>query len=397
MKRNLYLLIGLGVIVVLALLVLGSNRRRRPEERITLRREDKIPYGFFAARALLPGIFPGTAIFNDRQPPGQWDSIDTDADRQAVVLVGRNISADNDDMETLLDFAEKGNFIYCIAPDFSSELCDRLRLYNGSFTSGNPNDSLVVNLAPPRFAPRRFHYPGRPVDTYFTLRAADSTVVLGTNERGRPNFVQFRVGKGAVFLHGAPLAFSNYFLLQPGNETYFASVFSVLPADLRRIVWNEYYLTRPDKNDKEPNWLGVLFRYEAFRWALLVALATLLLYALSEMRRRQRAIPPFAAPKNESLDFVKTVGRLYYDKRDHHNLALKMSQYFLESVRHHYKMNTTVLDSDFVQRLEARSGYPRERLQTLVDLIVGIRNHGTTSATELQELHRQLEAYYQTI
>jgi hypothetical protein len=395
MKRNLLLIIGLGLVIALVLLVLGG-RQRRPDERVTLRRDDKIPYGYFAARQLLPALFPGTRIVDDRKAPGTWDSVDTDAGRQAVILVGRDISADSDDMNELLSFVEKGNYVFCIAPDFSAELCDRLRVYNTSFFTPGEPDSMAVQLAAPRFTQQRFHYPGRSLGVYFTARAKDSSLVLGTNGSGHPNFVQYHIGKGALFLHGAPLAFSNYFLLQPGNEAYFNAAFSVLPSGLNRIVWNEYYLTRHSDNDREPNWLGVLFRYEAFRWALLVALGTLLLYALSEMRRRQRFIPPFTPPRNDSLDFVKTVGRLYYDKRDHHNLALKMIRYFLESVRYHYKINTTVLDSEFVQRLEARSGYPRERLQELVDLIVNIRNHGVTSSTELQELHRQLENYYQT-
>jgi hypothetical protein len=397
MKRKWLLFVLLGVIVVVTLAILGSNRRRSLEERITLRREDKIPYGFSVARSLVPALFPGTAIFNDRQSPGLWDSLNTDDDNQAVILVGRSINADSDDAKTLLDFAAKGNYIYCIAPDFSAEFCDRLRLLNYSPLTIGDEDTMIVSLAAPRFAKQSFTYPGRSLGVYFVPRAVDSTVVLGTTGHGQANFVQFRVGKGAVFVHGSPLAFSNYFLLQPGNEAYLQSALSVLPAGLSRIAWNEYYLTHHGEQEEAPNWLGVLFRYEAFRWALLAALGTLLLFLLSEMRRRQRAIPPFAPPRNDSLDFVKTVGRLYYDKRDHHNLALKMIQYFLEGVRYHYKISTTVLDSEFVQRLEARSGYPREHLQELIDLIVAIRNSGVTNAQDLQDLHRQLEAYYQNV
>ncbi|RYZ24257.1 MAG: hypothetical protein EOO16_01590 [Chitinophagaceae bacterium] len=396
MKRNVVLIGGLALLAVLALLVLGGGRRRDFNENLTLRHEDRNPYGYSVARGLLPDLFPGTSLVNDRNAPGLWDSVDTEAGGQAVVLVGRDLAATDEQLETLLEFAEKGNYVFCVAPEFSSGVFDRLRLYNTTFYSFQTTDSVEVQLRAPRFAETRFRCPVPAAGTRFTLRNTDSIVVLGTDGEDHPNFLQYRVGKGALFLHGEPMAFTNFFLLQPGNETYFTQAFSVLPQGLQRVVWNEYYLTAHNGNNSEPNWLGVLMKQQSFAWAFWVLLGILALYLLSEMRRRQRAIPPHAAPRNESLDFVKTVGRLYYDKRDDHNLALKMIQYFLEGVRHHYKISTTVLDADFVQRLEARSGYPKEQLQPLVDLIVNLRNHGRTTPAELQELHRQLEAYYQT-
>ncbi|TCJ16562.1 hypothetical protein EPD60_07400 [Flaviaesturariibacter flavus] len=397
MKRNGLLIGGALLLVVIAVLVIGGGRRKEFNQRITLRYEDRIPYGYSIARGLVPDLFPGVPLVNDRNAPGAWDSIDVNTGGQAVVLVGRELAATDDELETLLAFVEKGNYVFCIAPDFSSAVFDRLRLYNSTFYSLKGEDTLRVQLRAPRFNEKRYTFPGPSAGIHFSLRGADSTVVLGTDGDDHPNFLQYRVGKGALFLHGEPMAFTNYFLLQPGNETYYAQAFSVLPQGLRRLVWNEYYLTAHSGAGGEPNWLGVLMKQQPFAWAFWVLLFILGLYLLSEMRRRQRPIPPHPAPRNESLDFVKTVGRLYYDKRDDHNLALKMIQYFLEGVRHHYKINTTVLDSEFVQRLEARSGYPRERLQSLMDLVARLRHEGRTTPAELQDLHRQLEAYYQTI
>ena len=75
------------------------------------------------------------------------------------------------------------------------------------------------------------------------------------------------------------------------------------------------------------------------KWAaLLTAIFALLLYVVLEMRRKQRTIPVMTKPKNDSLEFVKTIGRLYHDKGDHKNLCRKMSAYFLEHVRNRYKL-----------------------------------------------------------
>ena len=66
------------------------------------------------------------------------------------------------------------------------------------------------------------------------------------------------------------------------------------------------------------------------------------------MRRKQRYIPVVAKPKNDSLDFVKTIGRLYYDKGDHKNLSRKMGAFFLEHVRSRYKLPTGTLNEEFI-------------------------------------------------
>ena len=131
--------------------------------------------------------------------------------------------------------------------------------------------------------------------------------------------------------------FTNYFLLHKNNLAYFFNAVSVLPADVRSITWNEYYLYKPKEKQRNPNLFRVLWRYPAFRWALITGLGSLLLYILLGMRRKQRSIPVTPRLKNESLDFVKTMGRLYYDRKDHHDMASKMAIHFQEHLRVRYK------------------------------------------------------------
>jgi hypothetical protein len=67
---------------------------------------------------------------------------------------------------------------------------------------------------------------------------------------------------------------------------------------------------------------------KSFGAAFVVLAAILLLYVLLNMRRKQRYIPIVKKPSNDSLDFVKTIGRLYFDKADHKNLCRKMASFF---------------------------------------------------------------------
>jgi hypothetical protein len=205
-----------------------------------------------------------------------------------------------------------------------------------------------------------------------------------------------KTGSGAVFIHLAPLAFSNYFLLHKNNIDYYKNAFSVIPQNVSKVVWNDYYLTKLRINkERDPSWFRVLLKYPGFRWGLLTALGTLFLFVLLEMRRKQRMIPEWEKPRNESMDFVKTIGRLYYDKGDHKNLAKKMGTYFLEHIRSQYKLSTHTIDDDFINALHNKTAYPMDELKQIVRFIQFVDTAPAISEKQLSDFHKQLELFYQ--
>ena len=113
------------------------------------------------------------------------------------------------------------------------------------------------------------------------------------------------------------------------------------------------------------------------------------------MRRRQRKIPPHQKPVNDSLDFVKTLGRLYYDRKDHKNLAVKMAAHFFEHIRSAYKIPTHTTDDDFITALHFKSGYPEEELQKIITVIDTIKRSPVIMDWQLSDFYKQLEAFYQ--
>ncbi len=64
------------------------------------------------------------------------------------------------------------------------------------------------------------------------------------------------------------------------------------------------------------------------RWAWFLALTLVVLYIIVYARRQQRAIPVVAPPRNATRDLVHTIGRLYWHKGDHADLARKMIAHF---------------------------------------------------------------------
>src|SRR5688572_22294215 len=111
MKRALPYIIGLVFLILLAtLLVSGSkNRPRKLDERITLKKEDKIPYGMAVARDLVAKSFPKATTSFNKTEPSLWNSIDQYGTKQAVILVSDYFSADEYELDRIFDFADNGN------------------------------------------------------------------------------------------------------------------------------------------------------------------------------------------------------------------------------------------------------------------------------------------------
>ncbi|HRN57050.1 MAG TPA: hypothetical protein PLL71_11390, partial [Agriterribacter sp.] len=210
--------------------------------------------------------------------------------------------------------------------------------------------------------------------------------------------IRLRVGDGNFFIHTAPLAFSNYFLLHKENMGYYSQLLSAMDARALHVVWDEYYLHKPAANGQStPSPFRVLMEQPAFRMALLTALAGLVLYVLLGIKRNQRMIPVVAAPRNDSLDFVKTIGRLYFQKRDNKNLCQKMAVHFMEYVHRHFNMTAGNMDADFVSRLSQKSGCSEHTIQAITDYIRFIQEAPAVHDRQVAEFYNVLDRFYKTI
>lgn len=405
MKKYLpYILTFLLIGAIIALFLTGNNTdNRQLDERITLRSRDKIPYGTFVAFNNLKYLFPDAAIYSNKNEPGYWDSLSTYDSDQAFIAITDKFSPYDDQIQRLISFARKGNDVF-ISTRYIAASVDRILGCNSSsfdmsfFAANDMPQGMQISLNRPTFKDTTYKYPGTTFQTYFTSVDTFTTTVLGVDEKKRPNFIHLKTGKGNFFIHLEPLAFCNYFLLHKKNISYYNKALSVINPAVKKIVWDEYFLSKRGEDEKQKEkkgWLNVLSRFPGLKAALLTAFLLLLLYVLMEMRRKQRIIPVVNKPKNDSLDFVKTIGRLYYDKGDHKNLCRKMSAYFLEHVRSRYKLPTGNLDDEFIKFLQFKSGSGEQELKGIVSFIKYIEEAKTINENQLHEFHKQLDSFYQ--
>jgi hypothetical protein len=313
------------------------------------------------------------------------------------------------EMNKLTLFAQKGNTVFISARQMSEEAQHFFRVteydrYNPYLVLQDKNavskqDSFSVRLDSSVFtSPLRFGYPGIAYDNSFTGYDSLLSYPLGYSADNHENLLAIRTLKGAFYLHSAPITFSNLFLLSGNNSIYFEKLMSLLPADSKQIMWDEYFVNRRWNNDSnneaDKGILHVLLKYENFRWAFWLAVVALSLYITTESRRRQRLTPKPVTPANETLAFVSTVGKLYFEKSDHKNLAEKLSVYFLDFVRNKYKLSTTEVNGEFVKILSLKSNVPESEIAAITDRLVTIRVSKSITGEELMEYYNLLEQFY---
>ncbi len=426
-------LILLAAIVLVVLVQWGAPKQTDWTENYYSR--DARPYGCKLLVDRLPDIFPNQQINTpkislykrkDQVRPGNY------------LFVNNDFFLDNLDLDVLLKLVSEGSNAFIATAQLSSALRDTLQIESESVFNASP--SVKIGFAPPMprktklYAYKHIDYlHGLLPDSATTLRPVRLGIVVTGNLKGKAdsatNFVAIRWGKGRFFIHTMPQVFSNYNMVDPENARYIAKALSYMP--VREIFWEEYYtdatyagsrandysddLSETDslqlaENRTGENWdesraypmrkndqareNDSIFRFllseAALRWALYLTLAGLVLFVFFEAKRRQRIVPVIPPLANASLEFTETVGRLYYQHRDHKNIAEKKITYFLEIIRNRFYLNTNKMDNDFYAALSRKSGFERAEVESTFRFIAYIQKQGVITEEQLLDLNRRI-------
>ncbi len=182
-------------------------------------------------------------------------------------------------------------------------------------------------------------------------------------------------------------------MLNENGADYVAKVFSYLP-QAKTIILDEYYVLPATD---EQSVLRVLFSYDELRWAYYLALFGLVIFVLYEMKRRQRIIPILDPLKNSSVEFAQTIGRVYYQQRNHHDIIEKKINYFLEYLRNKYRLKTTELDQEFITTLVKITGINEDLISQLISYVIAFDKTDNRTKIDDQyliEFNKLIEQFY---
>jgi hypothetical protein len=390
--KDLKFYIAIASIVLVVYLVAQYNRPIPTNWETTLVSSDKIPFGTYVIKHQLNDIFPGAKVIAVRKPIYNLVN-ENNPSNATYIIIAQNLNINEYDFASLKSFMRQGNNVLLAAWGFGTYITDTLKVATGGRMTTKPIASKFVGRyddSSKTYAIDHDNY-----NVYFQVFDHHQATVVGKNATGQPNFIRYAMdGGGALYLNTNPLLFSNYALLQPHASAYAAIALSHLNNN-HMLIWDEYY-TQGREDDEAI--MRVFLRNYALRWAFYLSLASLVIYVLYQMKRRQRIIPILEPLKNTTIDFVTVVGQVYYEQRDNANIAQKKATYFLEHIRNKYGLKTNVLNNTLVEGLTLKSGLEISFIRELIDEITLVRAGITLTDKELISLNNHIEQFYlQTI
>ncbi len=381
--------------VLFSVYVIAEVNRPKPIDwTVTLAKADKNPYGGYVLFNRLKDLFSVRQVKAATNPI--YNILNSqEVQSSAYIIISPDFSPSKTDLDELRQYVHRGNTAFISAANFDKEVLNTFRTKISTRFTILPNDSTSVSLVNASLkTPGDYSFLKNTINEYFTKIDTAFATILGVNDKGQPNFIRLSYGKGFIYLHAAPICFSNYFLLFRNNHQYASSALSYINADTKTIYWDEYYKPGGQRSQTPLYFiLNNTYLLSAFR----LAMAGMLIYVLFAMKRRQRIIPVIEPLRNSSLDFVQTVSNVYFNQKDNAGIADKKISYFFEFIRNRFYMQTTELDEQFVETLSRKSGVETGEVREMVRLLATIQNSHTVDDQLLLLLDKNMDHFYKQV
>ncbi len=399
MKQIIPIVVVIVGLIIIGAVVIGVKRIKTVDWEESFNEKSNSPYGLSVLYKELPKLFKDQKIRTVYHQPRGYLSTNSEAGygnhvaKGSYIIIGNSDYLTDTSVDELLYFAESGNTVFISDYVFPQRIHDTLQVDVEYIV--NEKDSISYQSLK-YFDVEESIIDKNSGDNYFSYFDTRTTTVLGHSkiDYKHTNFIKIAFGKGQIYLHTEPKAFTNYNILKDDRFRYVEGVLSYLPED---NVYFDSFLkiqTSYDGDVEQESNLSWFLEQPAFKWAWYMALIFTFLFMLFNAKRRQRIIKIIKPLQNTTVAFVKTVSNLYYETQDHKNLIHKKITYFLEKIRTDFNLDTTVLNDDFVTKLAAKTGKKKEDVKKLIDFITWLQSKNEFFEDNLIKLNRRIEAFY---
>ncbi len=386
-KYILYISAAFGLFVMVKLL-----SPKQHSWTVTYSHTDKDPYGGYALNRLLHSVFHEGYIQHSYRT--LYELSDSVAENTNILIISSNFNGGKEDSDFLLKHVADGGNALISSQYFQGHFADTLAIgtYDYFFKMADfdiKNDTATLRFVNPHADTiSEYVYRRDNIHNYFNRFDSTRTSVIAKNDRGLPVTIRVHWGKGDFILNSTPLVFTNICLLTSDNHKFASTTLSYLSD--APVKWTEYYhLGRMEVGTP----LRFILTNEPLRWAYYVSIIALLFYMVFEMKRKQRIIPVIKPLANSTIEFIQTIGNLYYQSAGHKSIAEKRIHYLLDHIRSQHWMSVTKLDDSFIQTLARKTGKHEGDIRRLVMAMNSVQAKTKISAEELIDLNREIEMF----
>jgi hypothetical protein len=385
--KDFKIYLSVASILLIVYLVAEYNKPKPVNWAPTLSYNDKIPFGTYILYNRLNDIFPKAEVAKTNKSAYRIFS-DTSLKHGNYLIISKSVNFTKVDFKAMLKYISAGNSVFITALEWDGYLADSLKLESKT-QFGKQNTGL--NFTNTRLRrPKNYTFDKYISEQYFSELDTAKATVLGINQYGNANFLRYSFGKGNLYLLANPQVLTNYSLLKLEGADYTAKVLSYLPS-AKNVYWDQFQ-NHDIPTDQSP--MRVFFEHSSLQWAYYLALFSLLLFVVYEIKRRQRIIPVITPLPNATLEFVTVVGKVYYEQRDNSNIAIKKIVYFAEHLRAVFGLKTGNYNSEFISHFINKTGVESSMAHELFNHINYLQNQSRVTDHELIVLNQLIEKFY---
>ncbi|WP_167615255.1 DUF4350 domain-containing protein [Maribellus sediminis] len=355
--------------------------------RQTFSARDKIPFGTWVLHDELKSLYPDTKVKDLTSSFYEYQNLSGDVNN-SIVIITKNFGPDSLDMDFLFRKAKAGADVFISANYFDDALTDSFRIQIKQKMGVLPDSVTNLRVWNGQGWGDHFRLNKSVQPTWFVLSDSSRAIPLGLGNDSI-NFVKIPYGDGNFLLHTAPLVFTNYHLLYSDHQ-YQEQLLSWFSVPTGTLEWDEYYKPFRVEN-RSP--IKMILTNRSLRAAYWTSLIGLLVYVFTNVLRRQRIIPVLKAKNNMSLDFVRTIGLLYYNRKDHKDLLVKIFTGFSETITSRYFLRFEYSE-DFYKKLALKSGVSEKITRMIFSRYQILSDKKQVYEDELLQFNDLVEQFY---
>jgi hypothetical protein len=307
------------------------------------------------------------------------------------LYINQDFNIDEQSTKTLLQFVSDGNEALISANGFNQILKDSLQFETDYYY--NNNDAVNLYFERDAYFKSEYKMAKGFNGLHFTDIDSSSTKTIGYQQyitEKLTNFIAVKYKKGTFYLHTQPAAFSNYHLLKSNHAQYATQILSYIPKE-KTVYW---FIKSQEFSAISNSPMRYILAQPALKWAWYLFLIGMLLFFIFNAKRRQRIVPIYVSLTNTTVDFIKTIGNLYFQEGNHNTIIDKKIIFFLERIRNEFLIDTQELNDDFIKKLHLKSGKKTEHIQLIVRLIKKSNKTYQNSETDLIAINNAIEKFW---
>jgi hypothetical protein len=389
-----------GLVAVALILFMIDKVKVKPvdwEQRYSL--DTKNPYDLYVFNAEIENLVRCRKI--EREWLSPYEHLGKEGRKCNYLIINKNMHGLTDTL--LLAEVARGSSLFVSSENIFADFVDILGVKYANIDPDMLLDEertnyLELSMTNQTWGQKKYKL--KPVNNSFSFVQMDraTTTILGTQTKPdgevSPNFVRVKYGKGYVFLHNQPQVFTNMELLKPdGSDEYVTHLLSYLPKDFPVVWFVNGQTTRYGAPDRKTP-LSVVFQYPALRIAWLILIYGLLLFVIFHIKRRQRVIPVVQPLRNTTVEFVQTIGNLYFQEESATEIVDKKISFFLDKIRTRYYLDTSKLDESFARKLQLKSGKDPLLIEKIMKQILQFKRLKSAVTDDLVKLNDLIEEFW---